>query len=63
MSALQLYDIDRWLHQAEIAAAMSLEALIANMKPYDVRVHELRGFAGAVRSARSKSRVLAGSDC
>ena len=62
MSALQLYDIDRWLRQAEIAAAMSLEALIANMKPYDVRLHELRGFAGAIRSAKAISRVLAGSD-
>ena len=51
MGALQLYDINRWLKQAEIAAAMSLEALLANMKPYDVRFHKLRGFAGAVRSS------------
>jgi histidine ammonia-lyase len=62
MSALLLWDTDRWLRQAEIAAAMSLEALIANMKPYDVRLHELRGFPGAVRSAKSIGRVLAGSD-
>jgi histidine ammonia-lyase len=62
MSAVLLWDVDRWLRQAEIAAAMSLEALIANMKPYDVRLHELRGFAGAVRSARSIGTVLAGSD-
>ena len=62
MSALLLWDADRWLRQAEIAAAMSLEALIANMKPYDVRLHELRGFAGAVRSARSIGRIIAGSD-
>jgi histidine ammonia-lyase len=62
MSAVLLWDVDRWLRQAEIAAAMSLEALIANMKPYDVRLHELRGFAGAVRSAKAIGRVLAGSD-
>jgi len=62
MSALLLWDADRWLRQAEIAAAMSLEALVANMKPYDVRLHELRGFPGAVRSARSIGRVIAGSD-
>ena len=42
MSAIHLYDINRWLKQAEIAAAMSLEALYANMKPYDKRLHELR---------------------
>ena len=62
MSALQLWDIDRWLRQAEIAASMSLEALIANMKPYDVRLHEMRGYPGAVRSARAVGKVLAGSD-
>jgi histidine ammonia-lyase len=62
MSALQLWDIDRWLRQAEIAAAMTLEALIANMNPYDVRLHELRGFPGAIRAARAIGRVLDGSD-
>ena len=62
MSALLLYDVDRWLRQAEIACAMSLEALLANLKPYDVRLHELRGFPGAVRSAKAISRCIAGSD-
>jgi len=33
MSALHLYDMERWLKQAEIACAMSLEALLAIMKP------------------------------
>lgn len=62
ISALQLYDINRWLKQAEIAAAMSLEALLANMKPYDVRLHKLRGFSGAVRSAQSIKKCIEGSD-
>jgi histidine ammonia-lyase len=62
MSALQLYDMDRWLRQAEIACAMSLEALLANMKPYDVRLHEARGFPGAVRSAMAIMRCIEGSD-
>ena len=62
MSALLLHDADRWLSQAEIACAMSLEALLANMKPYDARLHELRGFPGAVRSAAANSRCIAGSD-
>ena len=34
--------------QAEIAGAMALEALMANMKPYDARLHKLRGSQGAV---------------
>jgi len=62
MSAIHLYDINRWLKQAEIACAMSLEALFANMKPYDVRLHELRGFPGAVRSAKSVMACIKGSD-
>ncbi|WP_456408499.1 HAL/PAL/TAL family ammonia-lyase [Caldithrix abyssi] len=62
MSALHLYDMDRWLRQAEIAAAMSLEALLANLKPYDERLHKVRGFDGAVRSARAIRQCLQGSD-
>jgi histidine ammonia-lyase len=62
MSGLLLHDADRWLRQAEIACAMSLEALLANLKPYDVRVHELRGFPGAIRSARAIMRCIGGSD-
>jgi histidine ammonia-lyase len=62
ISALQLYDINRWLKQAEIAASMSLEALLANMKPYDERLHKLRGFPGAIRSANAIKKCLAGSD-
>jgi len=62
MSAIHLYDINRWLKQAEIACAMTLEALIANLKPYDVRLHQLRGFAGAIRSAQAIMKCIQGSD-
>jgi histidine ammonia-lyase len=62
ISALQLYDINRWLKQAEIACAMSLEALLANMKPYTEKLHELRGFPGAIRSAKALQKLLVGSD-
>ncbi|HPC98174.1 MAG TPA: aromatic amino acid ammonia-lyase [Bacteroidales bacterium] len=62
MSALWLYDANKWLKQAEIAAAMSLEALKANMKPYNPLLHELRGFKGAVRSAKAICRCIEGGD-
>lgn len=62
MSALHLYDMNRWLKQAEIACAMSLEALLANLKPYDSRLHEVRGFKGSVRSAKAILKCIAGSD-
>lgn len=62
MSAIFLFDAQRWLKQAEIAAAMSLEALKANMKPYSAKLHEARGFKGAIRSAQSIRKLIAGGD-
>jgi histidine ammonia-lyase len=62
MSALHIFDMERWLKQAEIACAMSLEALLANLKPYDVRLHQVRGFKGAIRTARTIMKCVAGSD-
>ena len=62
MAALLLYDSERWVRQAEITAAMSLESLKANMKPYTSTLHELRGFRGAVTSAANLVRVMDGSD-
>lgn len=62
MSAIWLYDANNWLKQAEIAAAMSLEALKANMKPYTSKLHEVRGFKGAVRSANAINKLVAGGD-
>jgi len=41
---------------------MSLEALKANMKPYDVKIHQARGFAGAVRSALAIQKLIKGGD-
>jgi len=62
MSAIFLYDAERWFKQAEIAAAMSLEALKANMKPYSAKLHQARGFKGAVRAAEAIRMIVAGGD-
>lgn len=62
MSALFLHDSMNWLKQAEIAASMSLEALKANMKPYNSKLHELRGFPGAIRSAKAINKLTTGGD-
>ncbi len=62
MSALFLYDANNWLKQAEIAASMSLEALKANMRPYNSLLHEVRGFKGAVRCAQSINKCISGGD-
>ena len=62
ISALQIYDMERFLKQSEIAAAMSIEALLGNLKPYHTKLHELRGFKGAITSARNIRTVVEGSD-
>ncbi len=62
MSALFLYDANNWLKQAEIAAAMSLEAMKANMRPYLPKLHEARGFKGAIRSAAAILKCVQGGD-
>lgn len=62
MSAILLFDANNWFKQAEIAAAMSLEALKANMKPYSPQLHKIRGFLGAQRSAAAIKKVVAGGD-
>ena len=62
IACLLLVDVERWIGQAEIGAAMTLEALLANMKPYQPQLHELRGFRGAQVSAANLRRVMEGSD-
>jgi len=62
MSAIFLHDANNFLKQAEIAAAMSLEALKANMKPYNIKLHQVRGFSGAIRSAAAINKLISGGD-
>jgi len=62
ISALHINDFKRIIKHAEIAAAMTLEALLANMKPYDIRLHKLRGFIGAIKSSAAIKKCIEGSD-
>ncbi len=62
MSAIFLFDANNWLKQAEIAASMSLEAMKANMRPYSPKLHEIRGFRGAIRSAAAILKCVKGGD-
>ncbi len=47
---------------SEIAAAMTLEALNTNPQAFDERIHKIRGFAGAVRSARHLRNIMKDSE-
>tara|TARA_Y100000590_G_scaffold368992_1_gene429962 strand:+ start:1611 stop:3137 length:1527 start_codon:yes stop_codon:yes gene_type:complete len=62
MSALFIYDCKNWFKQAKIAAAMSMDALIANLGPLNELIHTSRGFNGAIKSAETLRKVLNGGD-
>ncbi|HLD36031.1 MAG TPA: aromatic amino acid ammonia-lyase, partial [Planctomycetota bacterium] len=62
ISALNIFDMERLIKQAEIAAAMTIEALLGNMRPYIAKLHELRGFKGSIDSADNMRRMFEGSD-
>ncbi len=61
MGCMQLYDAERWLRTQEIALAMTLEALNANMKAYDQRIHFVRGYPGAQECAANIRKLTEGS--
>ncbi len=61
LGSLAIQDAHDFLKTSEVAAAMTLEALNANMKAYDERIHKVRGYPGAVQSAENIRRITAGS--
>ena len=62
MSALFCCDLIKLIKHSEIAASMSLDALLANLKPYDERIHKLRGFSGSIKTASAIRKILKGGD-
>lgn len=62
MGCLQMHDAARWLRTQEVALAMTLEALNANMKAYDPRIHLVRGYPGAQTCAENVRMLTRGSE-
>ncbi len=62
MGALQVVDAERWLRHHDIAVAMTLEVVNANMAAYDQRIHKVRGFQGAQDCAANVRRITEGSE-
>ncbi len=62
MGCIQLVDAERWLRTQEVALAMTLEALNANMAAYDHRVHDVRGYPGAQACAENIRKITEGSE-
>ncbi|MDP8229295.1 MAG: aromatic amino acid ammonia-lyase, partial [Candidatus Electryoneaceae bacterium] len=62
MGALMTYEAERWLKTQDIVTAMTLEALNANMKAFDDRLHQARGFTGSIACAGNLRRITEGSE-
>ena len=62
LGILEIYDAERWIKNSEIAAAMTLEVLNANMKAYDERLHKVRGYPGALEASENIRQITEGSE-
>jgi histidine ammonia-lyase len=61
MLALAVHDAERLANAADSAAALSLEAMAGCTRALDPKVHEARGHAGQIESARRIGEMVAGS--
>jgi len=59
--SLAIYDAERLVKTAEIAASMSLEALSGIFDAFDERIHRVRPHPGQIASARNIRLLTAGS--
>jgi histidine ammonia-lyase len=59
--ALTLVDAERVARAADIAAAMSIDALRGSIRPFEARIHAARPFAGQAVSAANIMRLVTGS--
>jgi histidine ammonia-lyase len=62
IGCLELFDAMRWLKTQEVALAMTLESLNANMMAYHPRIHATRGYPGAQECAENIRRLTEGSE-
>ena len=59
--ALALAGAERLSRAADIGAALSIDALMGSMHPFEARIHEPRPFAGQAAAADNLLRLLEGS--
>lgn len=61
MGALGLERARRLVFAADVATALSVEALLGSARPFEDRIHELRPHPGQIESARRIEELLSGS--
>ena len=59
--ALAVADAERLARAADIAAALSIDALRGSTRPFDARIHDARGFAGQSVAAANLAALMAES--
>jgi histidine ammonia-lyase len=60
--ALTVEQAQNLANTADIAGALSLDALRGTDRAFDARLHQLRGFAGQMKSAENLRNLLSGSE-
>ena len=58
VAALAVAGAERLARAADIAAALSIDALRGSVRPFDPRIHEARPYAGQIASAGNIRRLL-----
>ena len=61
VAALAIAGAQRLARTADIAAALSIDALQGSVRPFDRRIHEARPFAGQLLVADNLARLIEGS--
>jgi histidine ammonia-lyase len=61
VAALALAGAERLARAADVAAALSIDALQGSVRPFDARIHAARPFPGQVTSAANLARLIDGS--
>ena len=61
MAALNYYDAEKLLKTAEIATALTLEAIRGETRAFDARIHKVRRQLGQMKAAENVRRLVDGS--
>jgi histidine ammonia-lyase len=61
ISSLLVNDYDWMIKTANVAAALSLQALMGTDRAYDLRIHNLKPHTGQIKTAKTLRELLSGS--
>jgi len=62
LALLHLFDIEDLFRTGLVAGALSVDAAAGSVKPFDARIHDLRGHPGQIAAAAAYRALLEGSE-